>query len=297
MRTLRIPCPRLSSHRPCPQHLGRNAGGSSSYLRPTVSVQFSGFIEASANATSTQDVFDSLCKAVASLGYSKIAFFALTVEARCALAAPGSDMTPLLASNYPEEYVCRYVQERQYEIDPALLLARESLTTLVWENIVNRMTLSEEQKRLSIQRRDGGLYGEVICPVHGPCEQTFAVCFARDRLGEHTQGHLSALQVLSIHFYYAYVRVKQMCAEPLDPRVGLADGPPLVLAGARVLTHRERECLLWTARGKSASTISVILGLSENTINFYVKNAMRKLGTTNRVVAVVLAVRAGLIRP
>ena len=51
------------------------------------------------------------------------------------------------------------------------------------------------------------------------------------------------------------------------------------------------------AGGKSASSISVILGLSENTINFYVKNAMRKLGTTNRVVAVVLAVRAGIIQP
>ncbi|MCU0895471.1 MAG: helix-turn-helix transcriptional regulator [Rhodospirillales bacterium] len=55
--------------------------------------------------------------------------------------------------------------------------------------------------------------------------------------------------------------------------------------------------MLWTARGKSASSISVILDIAENTVNFYVKNAMRKLGTTNRVVAVVLAVRAGLIKP
>lgn len=180
---------------------------------------------------------------------------------------------------------------------PVLLLARESLTPLVWEDVVHRMTLSEEQKLLSADRRQAGLYGEVTCPVHGPREQKFAVCFAQDRPGEHDRAQLSAMQVLAIHFYYAFARVHQAHAQSASTTMGLADSPPMGLNGARVLTHRERECLLWTARGKSASTISVILGLSENTINFYVKNAMRKLGTTNRVVAVVLAVRAGLIQP
>jgi LuxR family quorum-sensing system transcriptional regulator CciR len=123
------------------------------------------------------------------------------------------------------------------------------------------------------------------------------VCFARDRSGELDRAHLSALQVLAIHFYYAFAKVHQARAQSASAPMGLADGPPMGLSGARALTQRERECLLWTARGKSATTISVILGLSENTINFYVKNAMRKLGTTNRVVAVVLAVRAGLIQP
>ena len=103
--------------------------------------------------------------------------------------------------------------------------------------------------------------------------------------------------MLAIHFYYAFARVYQARAQSANGPIGLADSPPMGLTASRVLTHRERECLLWTARGKSASSISVILGLSENTINFYVKNAMRKLGTTNRVVAVVLAVRAGLIQP
>ena len=79
--------------------------------------------------------------------------------------------------------------------------------------------------------------------------------------------------------------------------MGLADEPQLEMPQASLLSKREQECMLWTARGKSASSISIILGLSENTINFYVKNAMKKLGTTNRVVAVVLAVRSGLIQP
>lgn len=231
------------------------------------------------------------------LGYTTLAFFALTAEAQCALVPSGSDITPLLASNYPEVYLCRYLRYRKYEIDPVLLLARQSLTPLVWEDIVDRMTLSEEQEALRVDRRGAGLYGEVTCPVHGPREQAFAVCFAHSYPGEHDRAHLSELQVLAIHFYYAYARVYQARAQSANGPIGLADSPPMGLTASRVLTNRERECLLWTARGKSASSISVILGLSENTINFYVKNAMRKLGTTNRVVAVVLAVRAGLIQP
>lgn len=219
------------------------------------------------------------------------------MEARYALVPPGSEVASLLASNYPDKYLRRYMQKVGYDIDPVLLLARESLTPLLWEDVVNGTTLSEEQILLSAERRNSGLYNGVTCPVHGPGEQVFAVCFARSCPREQGPAHLSALQVLAIHFYYAFARVHQARTHPANTQTGLADGPPMSLTGGCVLTHRERECLLWTARGKSASSISVVLGLSENTVNFYVKNAMRKLGTTNRVVAVVLAVRAGIIKP
>ncbi len=39
----------------------------------------------------------------------------------------------------------------------------------------------------------------------------------------------------------------------------------------------------------------MILKISENTVNFHVKNAMRKLATTSRTVAVVKAIRLNLI--
>jgi LuxR family transcriptional activator of conjugal transfer of Ti plasmids len=65
---------------------------------------------------------------------------------------------------------------------------------------------------------------------------------------------------------------------------------------ARVrLSCREKDCLLWTAQGKSSWDISMILKISENTVNFHIKNAMRKLATTSRTVAVVKAIRLNLI--
>lgn len=63
------------------------------------------------------------------------------------------------------------------------------------------------------------------------------------------------------------------------------------------LSSRERACLAWAAQGKSSWDIGAILAISENTVNFHIKNAMRKLQTTSRTVAAIKAMQLGLIAP
>lgn len=258
-------------------------------------MQFSGFIEASNRTTTVGEVFNLLCEATLPLDYRKLGLFALTNDAQNALAPLNGEHSPILISNYPEDFSRRYTQAGRHEIDPVLLLAREELSPLVWDDVIGRTPLSADQEALNAERQSAGLYNEVTCPVHGPNGQTYALRFALSQPGPCDRTHLSALQVLAIHSYYAFARVWQSPTESASS--GMADNSQLAMPEPSLLSQREQECMLWTARGKSASSISVILGLSENTVNFYVKNAMRKLGTTNRVVAVVLAVRKGLIQP
>ncbi|MGO4138905.1 helix-turn-helix domain-containing protein (plasmid) [Rhizobium leguminosarum] len=61
------------------------------------------------------------------------------------------------------------------------------------------------------------------------------------------------------------------------------------------LTQREKLCLFWAAQGKSSFCIAAILKISEHTVNFHIKNAMRKLNVGNRIVAVQKAARLGLV--
>jgi DNA-binding CsgD family transcriptional regulator/TolB-like protein len=61
------------------------------------------------------------------------------------------------------------------------------------------------------------------------------------------------------------------------------------------LSSRERACLSWASQGKSSWDIGAILAISENTVNFHIKNAMRKLQTTSRTVAAIKAMHFGLI--
>ncbi len=62
-------------------------------------------------------------------------------------------------------------------------------------------------------------------------------------------------------------------------------------------TDREQECLLWTAEGKTAQEIADILGVSESTVTFHMKNVMRKLNVCNRSQAIAKSVLEGYIVP
>lgn len=61
------------------------------------------------------------------------------------------------------------------------------------------------------------------------------------------------------------------------------------------LSLREAEVLRWTAQGKTASDVGMILGLTTRTVNFHISSAIRKLGTSNKTSAVVLATQRGFI--
>jgi len=61
------------------------------------------------------------------------------------------------------------------------------------------------------------------------------------------------------------------------------------------LTKREIECLTWTAEGKTSMEIANILGVSESTIIFHIKNSITKLEVSNRSQAISKAILTGLI--
>jgi DNA-binding CsgD family transcriptional regulator len=61
------------------------------------------------------------------------------------------------------------------------------------------------------------------------------------------------------------------------------------------LSKREIECLRWSAAGKSSEEIAIILGLSAHTVASYLKSAMRKLDSVNRMQAVARAFRYRLL--
>ena len=61
------------------------------------------------------------------------------------------------------------------------------------------------------------------------------------------------------------------------------------------LTAREREVLLWMARGLSNEKIGTALDITPETVKSHVKNILGKLGLESRSEAVALCLRAGLV--
>lgn len=243
-------------------------------------MRISDFIERSNAEESPDGVFDLFGQAVLQFGYSRVAFGAVTPAAQEAMAL--GNLKPAIAMNYPDDWVARYFENRYQEIDPVVLLASSRSTPMVWSNLMIGDDLSPKQKKMFSESREAGLKNGLSIPVHGPLGESYVVSLANDTNERDTGLCLGTLQVLAIQFQLAY---SQIARQDPERQAGFH------------LTERERECLAWTARGKSAWAIGMILGVSEHTVNFHLKSAMKKMGTTNRVTAVVSAIKSGLIAP
>ncbi|AAY39308.1 MULTISPECIES: helix-turn-helix domain-containing protein [Pseudomonas] len=63
---------------------------------------------------------------------------------------------------------------------------------------------------------------------------------------------------------------------------------------AKNLTQREIEVLKWSAEGKTAGDIAMILCLKERTIHFHIASAIQKMGVCNKTAAAVQAALSGM---
>lgn len=61
------------------------------------------------------------------------------------------------------------------------------------------------------------------------------------------------------------------------------------------ITPRENHCLTYAAMGNTSKEIGVELNISEHTVNFHIKNSIRKLHAKNKTHAVAIAVRFNYI--
>lgn len=91
---------------------------------------------------------------------------------------------------------------------------------------------------------------------------------------------MADLQLLAVHAQDAATRL-------LDPE--RTAGPP------PSLTPREVEILRWTMEGKTAWAVGAILGVSEGTVNFHLRNVFRKLNASSKHQAVLKALRLRLL--
>ena len=124
----------------------------------------------------------------------------------------------------------------------------------------------------------------IAVKLHLPGDKHFLLGVDRDETlpepGMQLMQMVAGLQLLAAHALTAADRL-------LGAKLNKGDLPKL--------TRRELDVLSWTAQGKTAWEVSVILGMSEKTVNFHLGNVMRKLGVTSKHQAVLKCVAAGIL--
>lgn len=132
-----------------------------------------------------------------------------------------------------------------------------------------------------------GYAAGVACALHVAQGRHVVIGFDRDQAGPgNSQERLRLMGQLQTILAYCAVPALRLLAAG---SVSLVDPPRL--------TPREREVLHWTAVGKSASMTAEITGMSFSTVNFHLRNGMRKLGCHNKHVAACKAQALGIILP
>jgi LuxR family quorum-sensing system transcriptional regulator CciR len=189
-------------------------------------------------------------------------------------------------TNYPSDWAVHYIEEDFVNFDPVLMRGRRSLTGFNWAQLAHAPDLTARQARVLNEARDFGITNGATVPVHSP-DGGFAILSvassgAPDR--EFNQIWREA---------WPQAQAVALCTHStVENRLLAKRGEPPV-----DLTDRERDCLLWTARGKTANEIGTILSISSETVVFHLKNAREKIGVYSKSHAVVKAIMTGLIYP
>ncbi len=198
---------------------------------------------------------------------------------------PGGPYEPVYIGNYPETWSEHYVANDYVNIDPVMPAATAAIVPINWQELYARLPTRSAQRRVLDEAGDFGLRGGITVPVHGP-GTGFATMNVAANVPDQSFGELWRQNRHLLHLIALY-------SHEAVTRVGTGPAPRKIPQ----LAPRERECLLWTARGKTAWEVAGILGLSQETVVHYLKAAAAKLGVHNKTHAVVKAILLGVILP
>ncbi len=177
--------------------------------------------------------------------------------------------------NYPDEWIELYTTKKYHQIDPIIKENFCKFSLQYWADTYKLNTPQKEFLSLAedFRLKDGYTHG--VRDLKGTKGSLFS--FSGNSIECHKRTEV-ILEYIIPHFHLALVRV----AGQRDVKSG-------------TLSSREKEILLWIKKGKNTWDISQIIGISERTVKFHVKNILQKLDAVNRPQAVAIAIEQGLI--
>ncbi|WJI74739.1 MULTISPECIES: LuxR family transcriptional regulator [unclassified Mesorhizobium] len=244
--------------------------------RETFAAEFGRFLDQTVGVTQSKRLFDLLSAFALNFDCRWIAYGSLTSDQR--ILTPVRRDPPAML-NYPNEWQQRCFEMGYDKIDPLVKTSRKRACAFRWSEVYNEASTTEGERRVFDEAATFGLRSGISVPLHGPDGSFAIMSFARPWDRQFQNKALTYLQLGALHFHTGVANfAKSYDAEE-----------------APDLSTRERECILWTARGKSSWEIGIILGISVNTVNFHVKNVMRKLDARSRTLAALKAVKFRII--
>ncbi|MGY3695690.1 DNA-binding CsgD family transcriptional regulator [Bradyrhizobium sp. USDA 3240] len=246
--------------------------------RPEAPLDLFSFTECANRTHSLRALFDLLVSCASQEGFTEVSYGSLNFVEPLRLA---DYPPPTVAVKWPIDWCDRYFKRKYHTIDPVVrrtpLLSRPYL----WDQLGQQYQLQPDERRVLDEAREAGLKHGMSVPLFGPLGRVSVASFASPSENIDPQHCISHLNALAWQFHTAYGEIARRADADCDKKVALS--------------QRETSCIRWVAEGKSSWEIGMILQISENTVNFHIKNVMRKLGATSRIQAAIMAVRLNVL--
>ncbi|AXK41320.1 helix-turn-helix transcriptional regulator [Erythrobacter aureus] len=201
--------------------------------------------------------------------------FALTLEPRASEAS----IPDLLLHDYPDEWAKVYTGFDLSGRDPVRRACDHSFIGFAWKSIGDFIPLTRGDRQMLAVGSECGIGDGYTVPRHLPGMARGSCSFVVRPGKSLPQNSLAIAELTGALALTCALGLSDMRRAPKDPK----------------LSDRQRECLLWVARGKTASETAIILGISTDTVIQHLKIARERYEVHCKQALILSALFDGVI--
>lgn len=232
------------------------------------------FCRAIEQTRTSEDLRGAIDEIARKLGF---AYFALTHH----IDADRMPDSAMRLHNYPERWVEFFDANRLAVSDPVHRASHVTSVGFAWQELPNLIPMTPDDRMILTLAREQGLGEGFTVPAHVPGEARGSCSFA---CREDRPLPKQVLPLAQLAGAFAFEGARRMWRSAVQ---GRQPHP--------VLTDRQRDCLIWAARGKSDWVTGRILGISEETVARHIKQARERYGVCKRSSLIIRALFDGTI--
>lgn len=188
-------------------------------------------------------------------------------------------MSPLQIHNYPSGWAAYYIDRDLGPRDPIRRASHRTNLGFSWASIPRFLTLTAADRAVLAAGNAHGIGDGFTVPYHIPGEVSGSCSFVTGSENALPHDQIWATQLIG--------GLAFECAQRILGRSTHAGDAPI--------TERQRDCVLWAARGNTDAEIAIILGISHETVIQHLKFARERYGVRKRTSLVIRALFDGLI--
>ncbi len=171
----------------------------------------------------------------------------------------------LKLTDYPTAWLERYLEAGYALVDPAAQHAIDHVAAAPLDLLIAEDEQTELKKQFMEDARDVGICTGITMPLRSPYLSGFLNFNYKNGVKNH-----------------AFIDLAGTFSTRLSEAMGRICASQHETGGYHSLTLREKHVLYWGLNGKTAWETSIILGISQRTVNAHMVNSMTKLQCSNK---------------